>query len=697
MAFRHTLTPVALALATLGTHAQTAEPQRIVITGRSEPALPDVAGFGPGVDALTAPLAVRTVDDAALRDRGVRSLAELARLDAGVSDSYNAEGYWSQLSMRGFRLDNRANYRRDGLPINAQTALLLDNKSRLEVLKGTSGMQAGTSAPGGLVNLAVKRPVAALASGLLSVRDHGGVQVAADWSRRLGDAADGPGLRVNAMHERLSPALRDTKGERWLLALAADTRLPGGALLEAEAEVSHQRQPSQSAFSLLGNVVPDARRVDPRLNLNNQPWSLPVVMDGRTASLRWTQPLADGWSARIHAMAQRLRSDDRIAFEFGCSADGNFDRYCADGSMDVYDFRSDGERRRSDALDAQLSGRLQAAGALHHVSAGVLATRFSATLPPQAFNFAGVGRVDGSVALPAAPLPLSDAGGRRERSTELYLRDRVQPGGAWSAATLWFGLRHTRLDREARQSFTTPWLALGWRLAEQTHAYASWGQGVETEVAPDLPLYSNAGRPLPALKSRQAELGLRHAQGALEAAATLFSTTRPYTGDSGTCDVDASCTRTTDGSARHRGLEVALGWRSGPWRLQGSALALHARREGAADPALNGLAPVNVPARSLRAELQRALGDDVQLLAALVHEGDRAALPDHSAFIPGWTRLDLGLRAEQRWGATRVTWRAAIDNATDRRAWREAPYEFGHAYLYPLAPRSLRLTAQFQI
>ena len=60
--------------------------------------------------------------------------------------------------MRGFVIDNRFNYRRDGLPINAETSIPLDNKVQIEVLKGTSGMQAGTSAPGGLVNFVVKRP-----------------------------------------------------------------------------------------------------------------------------------------------------------------------------------------------------------------------------------------------------------------------------------------------------------------------------------------------------------------------------------------------------------------------------------------------------------------------------------------------------------------------------------------------------------
>ena len=38
-----------------------------------------------------------------------------------------------------------------------------------------------------------------------------------------------------------------------------------------------------------------------------------------------------------------------------------------------------------------------------------------------------------------------------------------------------------------------------------------------------------------------------------------------------------------------------------------------------------------------------------------------------------------------------------VDNIADRRAWQEAPYQFDHAYLYPLAPRSLRISAQFDL
>src|ERR1700756_1514018 len=86
-------------------------------------------------------------------DIGATSLSDLTRIDASITDSYNAVGYWTTFTVRGFQVDNQRNFRRDGLPINAETALPLENKSDVEVVKGLSGVQAGTSAPGGIVNL----------------------------------------------------------------------------------------------------------------------------------------------------------------------------------------------------------------------------------------------------------------------------------------------------------------------------------------------------------------------------------------------------------------------------------------------------------------------------------------------------------------------------------------------------------------
>jgi len=682
----------ALMLATFVAQAQ--ETQRITVTGRLEPPAPSVAGFGDRTPLASTPLAATVVNDTTLRDNGLRSLADLTRLDASLADAYNAEGYWSFLSVRGFTLDNRYNYRREGLPINAETSIALDNKSRVEVLKGASGIQAGTSAPGGLVNFIVKRPEGRVRSARVEARQGGGTAVAVDLGERFG-VDDRFGVRVNAAYEDLDPQTRRASGHRRLVAAAADARLPSGTVVEVEVESSRQQQPSVPGFSLLGNRVPDAKSIDPRTNLNNQGWSQPVVLDGNTVSLRITQTLSPDWRAHLHAMTQRLTSNDRIAFPFGCSAEGNFDRYCSDGSVDLYDYRSDGEKRRSDAFDVSVEGHAAIAGMTHHVSAGALATRFEARLPPQAFNFAGTGNIDGSVPVPAAPLPLVDVASRIERSTEVYLRDRIDLAPRWS---LWAGLRRTQLRREAEQSFTTPWLALAWQAAPHTLLYANWGKGVESEAAPNLPVYTNAARALPALESRQVEVGMKHTFDGVEASLAAFSITRPQSGDIGACDgSDGSCTRANDGNAVHRGLEASLAAQRGAWRWQASALLLHARREGAANPASNGLEPVNVPARSLRLQAGYALSPGAELQATLSHESDRAVLPDNSARIPSWTRLDMGLKVQQELAGATLTWRAGIDNLADTRAWKESPYQFGHAYLFPLAPRSVRLSLQFDL
>ena len=301
-----------------------------------------------------------------------------------MGDAYNAVGYWDSLTVRGFVLDQRYNYRRDGLPISAETAIPLENKESIEILKGTSGLQAGTSTPGGLVNHVVKRPLARpLRSALLQWRSAGSLLAAVDLSQRFG-GDDAFGLRINAAAERLRPQLRDAEGSRSMLALAGDWRSGNGGLLEAEVERSRQRQPSQPGFSLLGDrgVPPPS---DPRINLNNQPWSLPVVFDATTASLRYTQLLDNDWRLQVHGMTQRLRTDDRLAFPFGCGKEGNYDRYCSDGSFDYYAFRSDGERRNARRAAAvgrrPLCHRRAAASARRRRA--VLALRGQAAAPPR--------------------------------------------------------------------------------------------------------------------------------------------------------------------------------------------------------------------------------------------------------------------------------------------------------------------------
>jgi len=688
----------ALACLTAPAHAQGADVQVISITGKSRSNAATVSGFG-NLPLSTAPYSATVISTAQLQDAGISSLADITRLDAGITDAYNPPGYWSQLGVRGFTLDNRFNYRRDGLPINAETVIVQANKQALEVLKGTSGLQAGTSAPGSLVNLVVKRPQRDVRSASVSVEQRGSVGTALDIGDRIG-ADGGIGWRVNASADRLDPPARNTRGSRKLLAGAFDVQWAPGSLLEAEVELSHQSQPSVPGFSLLGARLPDARSVDPRINLNNQTWSQPVVFDGRTASLRYTQALTPGIDLVAHAMTQRLRTDDRVAFPFGCSAEDAYDRFCSNGSFDLYDFRSDGELRDSSALDVYALGQARLAGLTHRFSAGVLSTRFTSRFGRQAYNYAGSGSIDGTSRTPADPTLTDENTNRDERSTELHLQDMLN----MSASTrLWVGLRHTRLQRQSvrtdasrptdyTQSFTTPWLALSQAVADDSTAYVSWGQGIESEVAPNRSRYVNAGQALPALKSQQIEAGYKQSGRNLDWRVAAFDIQRPEWRDIGSCDVTASCVKRADGQSRHTGLEAEAEWRGGAFSLRGSAMALKARREGSADTGLNGKRPTNVPATSLK--LQGAYNvaalPGLAVLGFVTREGQRMVLPDNSGATPGWTRLDLAARYTQRLGATSTAvWRVGVDNLANTRAWKESPFQYGHTYLYPLAPRTL--------
>ena len=105
--------------------------------------------------------------------------------DAAISDAYNTEGYGDYLTVRGFVIDNRFNYRRDGLIIAETDPAGQQGADR--GAQGTSGMQAGTSAPGGLVNFVVKRPPTRCRALARVASDGMRDRAPSTWSQPFGD------------------------------------------------------------------------------------------------------------------------------------------------------------------------------------------------------------------------------------------------------------------------------------------------------------------------------------------------------------------------------------------------------------------------------------------------------------------------------------------------------------------------------
>ena len=701
----------AIALCVLGVSSAWADqnPTDVVIT--ADPPI-RVSGFE-GVPIQVLPFSVTTISNATLRDIGAQRVTDAMRLDASVTDSYNLPAYWDKLSIRGYALDNRYNFRREGLPISAETIIPMDNKQRIDILKGTSGIQSGTSAPGGLVNYVVKRapsdPDSLMRDLTVSYGTGDNRRVAADLGGRFGQEAE-LGYRLNVAHEDLNPYIRDTQGQRDLVALAMDWRINSRTRLEWEFEQSHHQQMGVNFYSLLGagtRALPAP--VDGTRNITRQATSQPGVFDGLTGSIGLTHLLNNGWSWHTQYGIQRLRADDRLTYASGCPSPPT-DRFCANGDFQIHDYRSDNEHRNSEVIQTDLRGQMQIGGVEHGMSLSLMRQRQLIQMPyTYTDNLLGVTNINGGfTATPINNTYLQSHSS--DYNTEIALNDRIRFTENTHA---WLGLRHTQLNRQSSKTdgsqavtdtrgMRTPWLALSQQLSPHHWVYVSYGQGLEAEVVPNTSTYANAAQPLPALRSTQRELGIKSQAGRHTWQATWFDITRPATTDAGSCNnlMTGSCTRQIDGQNHHRGVELGAQTSMTPWRLGGSAMWLDAQRENATlQSNLNGQRPINVPSYILRGMAEYNFANMAGLRSGLrvSQEGKRHVTENGDIVLPAWTTLDATTHYDTQHNGMASTWTLAINNLANKRYWRESPRQYAQYFLYPGAPRTVRASVQFHL
>ncbi len=710
-------TSLALALAGCGAaFAQTGATglPRVVV----EAAAPPVELRRLGIDSLSSapltetPLSAGVIDAEQMRNRGVQTLSQAIREEPSAADAYNTLGYVESLVVRGFRLDSVLNYRRDGLPVSNHTPLAMENLEAIEIVKGLAAVLGGGGSPGGLVNYRLKRPTdTPLRTLLAEVSERGTVLASGDFGGRFG-AGGAFGYRVNVAASERRPYPEDADGRRGFVSGYFDWRLNEGTTLVAEFDYQALRQVSVPAYGLLdtdGDGVAETLPppISPRLNLNAQPWSAPFESRAMAGSLRWLQQLSRDWRFELQAGGQSIRTDDRIAFPDGCSSGPVYvyPGLCGNYDVDVYDFRSLDEKRRTGTFDALLAGGAVTGAVSHELRFGARRTRYTERFPPaQAYNFVGTTNVFAPVVLPEDPTPSSPNTQSDLTSTELSASDVLRAG----PGSLWLGARWVRLERSSvrtdgseaagfEQDFFTPWVGLGWQPWTGGFGYVSWGRGVEIESVPNRPdQFVNYGAALPALESEQVELGFKQvwADGhALTLA--LFSIDKPYGDD--VPQADGRVLRVAGAKeSRHRGLEasgrfVAAGW----LRLEGRAAWIDARTTRAVDPQEVGKRTTNVApfAASLGAALTPAFAPGFELLNFLNYSGRKPVTADNTVELPSYWQWDIAAIYRWRWSGTRMTLAAGVDNVTDRGYWREAPTQsWGGIYLIPAQPRLARLS-----
>lgn len=670
----------------------------VITASRMGPADSATVGGFSDSPLVDTPVSVTAFSRGQMDDLLIRQVTDAMKFEASAADSYNAVGYAEQFSIRGFNLDNASSYRKDGFAIPGDTQIPLENKERLEILKGLSGLQAGVSAPGGIINFVTKRPTRqALRSATVEVRERGTLYGALDLGGRFGDTRFG--YRINAAAERLRSYVRGADGERQFASAAFDWQVSPKALLQLDMDYQHKSQVSAPGYQLIGGVsLP--RDVSPEMLLNDQPWTRPVDTESSNLGLRFEYEFDNAWRATLAANKHWFKRDDYTAFPYGCSAEELWPGYCSNGDYDVYDYQSVGERKTPVGAQAMLQGRFATGSLAHALTLGTsLAERHDA-YGDYVYEWAGVSNIYHNVVVPPAPGNLS-TGPVYERITDkeraLFAQDIVSLTGDLKlhAGLRYVSLRRTLADdplgRTFKNSFLLPNVALVYKPAKDWTVYGSVAHGMEHGgVAPFGT--ENEFQPLTPSRSRQVELGAKAQVGqdySLSAAIFQIRKGLEYT--------DETNFFVRNGEQTNRGLEFAANGRASAALHYGvTAMALHTEQQGTGNPGMDGKRVTNVPAFRSTAWFDYAVQSlsGLTLNGAWQYSGKKAFDVENRVFVPSYSVFNFGAAYETRAGSGVLTLRANVDNAFDTFYWRDVTPQLG-GYMFPGAPRTFRLSAQY--
>lgn len=678
--------------------ADAAIPEVIVSGARVAPGHASVAGFS-DMPLMQTPAAVTVLTSQQMVDRDIRSTTDAARYEAGLSDAYNAVGYSEQFSIRGFKLDNATSYRKDGMAISGDTQIPLENKERLEVLKGLSGLQGGASAPGGMINYVVKRPTsAALRSFVLEERERGTVYGAVDLGGRFEDSRFG--YRFNAAAERLRSYIKGADGNRKFISGAIDWQISPQALLRLDADYQTKSQVSAPGFQLLNNVsLPDIAADN---MLNNQPWSRPVETTSSNLGLSFEYQLAQDWHATVRANQHQFKRDDYTAFPYGCTAQQLYPGFCGNGDYDVYDYISLGEKKSPLNVQALLQGSLATGAVRHALTVGTTWFRNSEKWGDYVYDYAGVSNIYQPVMVPPVDRTSGPVSERRRSSERAVLAQDI--ASLTDKLALHAGARYAKLKRDevvdatlpaahTDKGFWLPHVALVYSPAANLSVYGTYAQGLQYgSVAPIGT--NNARQALDAGKSKQVETGVKAALAPdLSMTAALFQIRQ------GLEYIDAANTWVRNGQDQHRGIEFTLDGKVTKQLAMGvTATALHTLASDTGRADMDGKRVTNVPAfkSSVYADYAVPQVRGLNLNANWQYAGKKAFDPANTVMVPAYHVVNLGAAYATRVGGTATTFRAHIDNAFDRFYWRDVTPDLG-GYLFPGAKRTFRVSAQFDL
>ncbi|MBP7338676.1 TonB-dependent siderophore receptor [Niveispirillum sp.] len=668
------------------------------------------AGSFRGARQLDTPLTINVIPQEVLQSQQAQGLMDAMRNTAGVTSSQTSPVVYSNLAIRGINVENRGNYRLNGsLPIINLTDLPLEDKDRVEALKGASALYYGFTTPSGVINLTMKRPTdQTLVTTNVNGNSHGAAGGHVDLSGTYGMF----GARVNAVYARVDSGIDYTRGDRSLISGAFDFKPTDDLTISLDVEHINKDVVEPAIFRF---TQPTSTAANPYPSIALPPLLKPGTNfgpDWGNNDSRETNVLGhvnwrinDAWAATFDYGTSKLRRERRFSYLIPT----NIATGAGTLNVGLQASRFKNENMRGELAGAFFTGPLE-----HELLIGAsrnIRDQFS----PSTINIDCRGGIS-TRATPATcaqnfftphsiietPMPASfTATTSRIDDIGYYAFDRIKYD-EW--LSLLVGVRRSDYTESVRGGATTfeaeptsvsygavvkpvSWVSL----------YGTYIEGLEsTPAAPST--VANVGVQLPATTSTQYEGGVKvEPYRGLLLQAAYFDISRAAT------FVNGANLYVQDGEYRYRGVEASVtGEITSELSVYASAMFLKARVEsgapsstaanGAFTPTIVGKRVENTPKTTLSLSAQYKLDEWVEGLSVnggAYYTGKRAINPLNQAFIPSYTLYNLGGAYQFDLQEQPVTLRINAENITNKRYWAST----GALLLAQGAPR----TVKFQV
>lgn len=589
------------------------------------------AGTFRNARAIDTPLTVAVVPKALLNAEQAQSILDAARNTAGVTSAQINNVIYSNLAIRGVPADNTTNYRLNGvLPIMNFIDMPLEDKDRVEVLKGASGLFYGFATPAGIVNLVTKRPTQGRFA-QVSVFGNDFDDVGGSVDLNASGAASG--IRLNGAVESLQNGIDRTSGHRHFVSAAYDLKPMSKLLIQLDGEYIQKSITEPTEWALPAPV--------------NGVIALPPLQDSaKNLGASWLQAEASEHNLLAHVRYD-LSPAWRVSFSTGQSyavVDRRYSSFSgydlATGNGTVNLAMTHGTTYDNVIYRGDIAGAFQTGPIDHTLLVGAAESILHVHIPA-AVRMKFAQNLYDPVSLPVQPTPPRKIINPSKTTDIGYFALERAAFRDW--AQVMVGIRKTDYTNAGLTSVykTNPTTMSYGAVIKPLHwigIYGTYIEGLESGgIASQIAL--NAGELLPAARSKQKEAGIK-----VQPLSTLLLTAAYFNIERASAYLNSSGYFVQDGRARYDGVEVsATGELTANLSIAASGTLLNAKQASGA-AAVIGKQIENTARHSGSVFLQYRvpLVRGLSLSAGVFHVGSRAVNAANNAFVPGYTTYDIG-------------------------------------------------------